>query len=232
MSTMTINNIVRTLCSPLHRWYALRRIAEYHRSPRSLEEIIHWGMDFGCKGFYKIRAQQLESEISRLAQFVAALTPKNILEIGTGSGGTLVIWAALASHQVISCDCKELKRLRPLLEAMPPPGSRCQIKLLTGDSHSASLRMRVLHELQGEMVDFLYIDGDHAEMGVKQDWENYHGLVRRGGLIAFHDIVEKQPSPFNQVATFWKTIRQNFDTEEVIADRNQCGYGIGIVRVP
>jgi predicted O-methyltransferase YrrM len=38
-------------------------------------------------------------------------------------------------------------------------------------------------------LDFLFIDGDHTYEGVKQDFEMYTPLVRKGGLVAMHDIV-------------------------------------------
>ena len=56
--------------------------------------------------------------------------------------------------------------------------------------------------------------------------------MRPGGIIAFHDILENQPLPVNQVYHLWKVLRDELDTEEFVQDSEQCGYGIGIVRVP
>lgn len=36
-------------------------------------------------------------------------------------------------------------------------------------------------------IDFLFIDGDHSEMGVQQDWDQWHGFVVPGGVVVFHD---------------------------------------------
>lgn len=36
-------------------------------------------------------------------------------------------------------------------------------------------------------IDFLFIDGDHTYQGVLTDWLLYAPLVKRGGIIAFHD---------------------------------------------
>jgi len=232
MKVPVLNKLSRRLRSPLHRRQAWQRIDEYHRTQRSLAETIEWGMNFGCKGLYKIYARQIRSEITQLAEAVAALKPRNILEIGTDRGGTVVIWAALASQKVVSCDLQVLESIKPLLEAMPSKDSSCKVKLLSGDSHSAEFRHRVEQEFQGEPVDFLFIDGDHTAVGVRQDFEDYRHLVRPGGLIAFHDIVERQPAPTNQVREFWQAIRHKLDTKEFVADPDQCGYGIGIVRVP
>jgi len=66
---------------------------------------------------------------------------------------------------------------------------------------------------------------------VESDYEDYREFVRPGGIIAFHDIVEKQPFETNQVHQFWQQIRKQTATEEFISDPDQCGFGIGIVRV-
>lgn len=39
-----------------------------------------------------------------------------------------------------------------------------------------------------ELVDFVYIDGNHQEEFVIQDIENYFPLVRPGGILGGHDF--------------------------------------------
>jgi predicted O-methyltransferase YrrM len=36
-------------------------------------------------------------------------------------------------------------------------------------------------------IDFLMIDGDHAEDAVQRDWEDWHPHVISGGVVVFHD---------------------------------------------
>jgi methyltransferase family protein len=36
-------------------------------------------------------------------------------------------------------------------------------------------------------IDFLFIDGDHSDAGVRQDWDDWHRHVVPGGIVAFHD---------------------------------------------
>lgn len=50
--------------------------------------------------------------------------------------------------------------------------------------------------------------------------------------MAFHDIVENQPLPTNQVQHFWKKLRADADTTEFVNDPEQCCFGIGVLRVP
>jgi predicted O-methyltransferase YrrM len=103
---------------------------------------------------------------------------------------------------------------------------------LTGDSHQADFKQRVARELGDRKVDFLFIDGDHTEAGVAQDYNDYREFVRPGGIIAFHDIIENQPFASNQVYHFWKKVKPGQTVEEFIDDPQQCGFGIGIIRVP
>lgn len=188
-------------------------------------------MNFGRYGYFTIKTLQKRSEILALAKAVSALKPRIILEIGTARGGTLLIWASLASEKVISCDLVHYKPQRPLLEALPPPGSRCRVKLMTGNSHAPEFKQRVAAELAGEKVDFLFIDGDHTVEGVTADYEDYREFVRPGGLIAFHDIVERQPYASNQVYQLWQKIRTDAVSEEFVEHQDQCGFGIGVLHV-
>jgi len=51
-------------------------------------------------------------------------------------------------------------------------------------------------------------------------------LVRKGGIIAFHDIV---PSGYPTVYKFWNEVKEKYEYLEIIKNRNQNCYGIGII---
>lgn len=226
-----IRTVRRALRIPFDRRQAFKRLRVYHARPRTLEETVAWAGSFGGHGDFAVKMLQIPSEITRLAHAVAALKPKTILEIGTARGGTLLLWSSLASERVISCDVQDMRFQAPLYQAFPPPGSRCQVKLLSGNSHDPGFKLRVAEELGGQKVDFLFVDGDHTEAGVTADYYDYREFVRPGGIIALHDIVERQPWPTSQVYHLWKRIKQEAVTEEFVDDPMQCGFGIGIVRV-
>jgi predicted O-methyltransferase YrrM len=38
-----------------------------------------------------------------------------------------------------------------------------------------------------ESIEFLFIDGDHEEGAVRQDWDDWHRFVVPKGIVAFHD---------------------------------------------
>jgi cephalosporin hydroxylase len=223
----------RTLRLPIHRRQAFARLEQLHSRPRSLAEVVDASLDLGTRGLMKVKAIQVRSEILALAEAVRGIEPRTILEIGTAHGGTLLIWAQIARERVITCDLHIAGHRRELYRRYPPPGSGCRVEALEGDSHSPAFQARVRDTLAGQPVDFLFIDGDHSDAGVTADWQDYRGLVRPGGLVGFHDIVEKQPFESTQVHRLWQRIRAEraSATQELVADREQCGFGIGLVRL-
>lgn len=227
-----LKDLSRKLRQPLNARFAFRRLNEFHSRVRSLNEVVEWAMDFGGSGYMRVKTMQVPAEIQQLARAVEALQPKIILEIGTARGGTCLIWSHLASERVITCDLNDMTRQAPLFTKFPPPGSGCRVTLLSGNSHNPEFKARVADELNGEKVDFLFIDGDHTVCGVTADYNDYKEFVRPGGLIAFHDIVERQPLPTNQVYYLWQKLKPLAEVEEFINDPQQCGFGIGIVHIP
>lgn len=225
------SSITRSIRRPFNRAFALKRLREYHARPRAMEEIVDWAMNFGGGGYYRIKTLQIPVEITALAKAVRDLQPKIILEIGTASAGTLLIWSSIAAEKVISCDLQDMSAQKELFQALPPPGSDCRVVLFSGDSHDPTMVQRMEAELAGRKADFLFIDGDHTEAGVTADFKAFRHLVRSGGIIAFHDIVTKQPLVTNQVHLFWQKIKEQSDWQELIADPEQCGFGIGLIRV-
>ena len=228
---MKFRDISRKIRAPFNRRSALNKLMQFHSRQRSIGEIIDMAMDFKTRGLYRVDSVQQREEILALATAVQAIKPATILEIGTCNGGTLFIWSNLASECVITCDLNKNKIREELYKSFPPPSSSCEVISLAGDSHEQSFLEKVKQSLNGRKVDFLFIDGDHTEAGVKLDYNMYSPLVRPGGIIAFHDILEKQPVPDNQVYYFWKEIKKSTNTEEFVKDYGQTGFGIGIIRV-
>ncbi len=94
-----------------------------------------------------------------------------------------------------------------------------------------AFREQVVAAVDGP-VDFLFIDGDHTEVGVAVDFSLYKGLVREGGLIAFHDIQIEQPFESNQVGRFWRKLPDDLVKQEFVDHPDQVGFGIGLITVP
>jgi len=114
-----------------------------------------------------------------------------------------------------------------------------KIYLIQGDSHKIETFRKIEEILKGRKVDFLFIDGDHSYEGVKKDFEMYSPLVRKGGIIAFHDIIPdyytrygiKTGSWTGEVYKFWNEIKEKYEHLEIVKDREQDGFGIGVLFV-
>jgi len=108
---------------------------------------------------------------------------------------------------------------------------RQKIYLIRKDSHDLKTLEKVKEILKGEMLDFLFIDRDHSYEGVKKDFEMYSSIVRRGGIIAFHDIVPHPPDTGCEVSSLWNEIKHRYKHVEIVEDWKQNWAGIGVIYV-
>lgn len=178
---------------------------------------------------------QVPSEIHRFAEIVADLKPRTFMEIGTCHGGTLCILSRLTGPNgtIISLDLPDgefggsYKWFHiPIFKAFPY--AKQKLHLLRGDSHSQEMGNAVRKILHEKKLDLLFIDGDHTYEGVKKDFEDYSGLVRPGGIIAFHDIVQ-HPSDHCDVHRLWQELKSKYRHEEIVESYSQNWAGIGVL---
>jgi predicted O-methyltransferase YrrM len=168
-------------------------------------------------------------ELERLLELFRRLQPRRVLEIGTARGGTLRRWLehAPAGATVVSVDLLwrgEDHRAR--FPAWVPEG--ITFHSIWGDSHTWETREAVRAILPE--IDFLFLDGDHTEEGVRQDFADYGARVRPGGVIALHDIARTPPGSPIQVWRLWRELRWGPEHSETwITDPEGGRYGIGVV---
>jgi cephalosporin hydroxylase len=185
------------------------------------------------------RPWQIMEEIKNLLLILDKVKPKVILEIGTAGGGTLFLFSNIAYEEaiLISVDLYQTIEKRILFRYIKK--EKQKIFLIQGDSHSIETLRKIEEILKGRKVDFLFIDGDHSYEGVKKDFEMYSPLVRKGGIIAFHDIIPdyytrygiKTSSWAGEVYKFWNEIKEKYEHLEIVKDREQNGFGIGVLFV-
>lgn len=177
-------------------------------------------------------------ELTQLLSEVARLRPATIMEIGTHRGGTLYCWsrllppdAALVSLD-LPADPGDVRTTVAALEKLLASKTQ-KCAFIRDDSHAPATLEKVKAALGGRPVDFLFIDGDHSYEGVKLDFEMYRGLVRSGGLIAFHDIAPNPDVPEYGVAKFWQELKKTGRAHEFIDPHpvGPSGMGIGVVSV-
>lgn len=75
----------------------------------------------------------------------------------------------------------------------------------------------------------MFIDGDRTYQGVKQDFQMYSPIVKKGGIVAFHDIVKHDPTSGCEVNKFWNEIKPSFKHLEIIENQDQKWAGIGVL---
>lgn len=184
-----------------------------------------------------IKPFQVKAEIQELLKIVKQSSPGIILEIGTAIGGNLFMFSQIASEnaRIISIDLPGgmygggYPRWRiPIYRFFTR--DRQKLLLIRADSHAAATRKRIESVLNGRKIDFLFIDGDHTYEGVKKDFEMYRGFVRPDGVIAFHDIVPHHADDGCGVDRFWREIRSDYKTKEIVKNWDQKWAGIGLLR--
>lgn len=205
------------------------------KSKRNLNILV----DFTFNGCSKaLMPMQIKSELISLLKILIAIKPKTILEIGTARGGTLFLFARVASSDalIISVDLPGGRfgggypwwRI-PLYKSFILPSQK--LHLIRQDSHDVNTLKIVQNILNGEKVDFLFIDGDHTYEGVKKDFDFYNSLVKKGGYIAFDDIATQPPKNSCKVSKFWKQIKKKYKHKEFMMSGNQKWNGIGLIKV-
>jgi len=237
------------LAAPARRiWYYWRTIGELKnfpcvllwlrkdirsKSPQDLIDLVFTRFDGMFRPF------QNKNELQQFIERVALINPKTVVEIGTARGGSLFLLSCVSSpHAVlVSIDLPA-----GLYGGGYPSwkgfifqrfvGGAQTLHLIRGDSHKEATFNRTVSALKDAAVDLLFIDGDHSYNGVKKDFLQYRTLVRPGGLIVFHDILESKIDNDITVAPLWREIQRDFQTEEIVESYNQGQFGIGILTVP
>jgi predicted O-methyltransferase YrrM len=197
--------------------------------PDTIEATIDYCVD------RPILMGQARSEILELAKILKASAPKRSLEIGTNYGGTLFLLCTLSppGAQIISVDLPSgpfgggyPRRKTPLFRRFVRAGQR--LHLIRADSHSLETKERVLRILDGQQLDYLFLDGDHTYGGVQRDFQMYAPLVRSGGMIAFHDITTYKPVAQCEVEKFWGEVKQNYRHREIIEKVKEGSFPIAV----
>jgi predicted O-methyltransferase YrrM len=169
-------------------------------------------------------AYQKPEELARFLALLDQLQPKTYLEIGTHWGGTTwAIQQVLPEMRIICIDNDILDLTFSFIRHLREIGVTAEC--IKGNSTNP----RTLQAVRGltSSVDFLFIDGGHTSKTVKSDWHLYHPLVRKGGAVAFHDIVYH---PEHGVHELWEVLKLRRTATEIITKPLDWG-GIGVLTI-
>lgn len=183
-----------------------------------------------------IKPHQNKEELFILLGLLDFLKPKRVMEIGTSEGGTLFLLSKIVDSDglIISLDLPNGEGGGEFYPQWKEKfyktfaSKNQQLFLLRENSHEKSTFEKISKIIGKEKLDFLLIDGDHSYEGVKDDFSQYLTLVKKDGLIAFHDINEGIDEKV-QVKKFWNQIKLDNFSAEIIDEFDDIGYGIGIM---
>ena len=203
-------------------------------SSNDSEEIFNFISNKFIKAF---KPMQIKEEFVALLDILKEINPQVIMEIGTANGGTLFSFCKLAQGDatIISIDLPKGSFgggypdwKIPFYKAFAKREQK--LYLLRKDSHKQDTLEEIKKILNGNQLDFLFIDGDHSYEGVKKDFEMYSSFVKKGAIVAFHDIAPNGlPELTGGVPKFWKEIKNKYNFYEYVENINQEGYGIGVL---
>jgi predicted O-methyltransferase YrrM len=190
----------------------------------------------------RICLTQYEPEFEDLLNFYISLKAKNVLEIGSYFGSSLHHWLYYSAEnaRIISIDlpisefCGSHDPRVPVQEfaiknewKLWTKRNKNKLHLIQHCSQLESTKKEVEKLLDGDLLDFLFIDGDHRYENVKKDFEMYSPLVKKGGRIALHDINYAEEGGVHKL---WDEIKDNYGYVELKFHPKQ-EKGIGLIMI-
>jgi cephalosporin hydroxylase len=188
----------------------------------------------------ELNSQNLDEFQELLKEFIK-IKPTKFIEIGSLYGWTLqhFIHYAEEGSKALSIDLPvrnfvgvhdwRVKKQEDNYKNVWPlwaKAKKCKLHLIPDSSQKIQTLEKTKEIFKEEKIDFLFIDGDHTYNGVKSDYEMYSSLVRKGGIIAFHDIGKNEEGDCYK---FWNEIKTTaISFKEILIDTKQ-EKGIGIL---
>ena len=167
-----------------------------------------------------------KEELRTLVNFVHTLRPKRILEIGVGLGGTFKMWEAIIPEDGL------LVGMDKVTECSWKKSSK-EVHFIKGDSTKKAIINKVKVILGENKFDFIFIDGSHLKEIVKQDVENYKPMLKKQGVIAFHDIRAPDTKLYHDTTTvgeYYYELTKQYGSFEILDPDTWSGSdGIGVL---
>lgn len=170
-------------------------------------------LDVANRAVDHYKAAQDPGELAALLALLAVREgPQDVLEIGTGLGGSAWAFAQVpAVRQVVTIT-------QPGSVGYSDPGMlNGKVHVILGDSHTEPIRAIAAAWGPAEGYDLVFIDGDHTYEGVCQDYLLYGPLCAPGGLVVFHDTQDFPGRDDHRVSSLWAGVRQRYPSIELVS---------------
>lgn len=188
-----------------------RDLGEEYSIARMFPQIVHSGFRWEMERLQRQYGVHCEQHVRELEFLLEEIMPGDrVLVIGSRAGGIeSVLKQRVESVTTVSID--------------PEPLASNPHQLIIGSSHDTEVQ---LYARSLGPYDVVFIDGDHTEAGVREDWEFAQKLKPR--LVAFHDIADTtfHRSLNCNVAPLWRELQARYITSEKIVGGGWGGIGV------
>lgn len=166
---------------------------------------------------------QTHSELNELLLELERFDVKRVLEIGVHRGGSIRVWKQVFNPDLLIGIDGQITPEFSLVD---------DVHKIEGYSQTDAVFQKVVSLLGDTLFDFIFIDGGHLYQEVRQDFELYRPLVRRGGVMAFHDVV-LTGNDTCEVYRFWNEMVEpgKYPTKTIshLASFGPAATGCGII---
>ncbi len=137
-------------------------------------------------GLDHAHTQTTAAEQNALRKYSAGKT--SVIEIGVFEGVNTILFANSISNKGV------VYGIDPFFKGRMGVSYSKLITTTLLKRNKADRKVKLIEKLSWEaaadlpeLVDFIFIDGDHSHEGIKKDWEMFSRKVHRHGYIAMHD---------------------------------------------
>lgn len=166
---------------------------------------------------------QRQREMALMMQAARAIEPRVVLEIGSDKGGGFYHWikGQPSVKRAFAIEVRGVPWGDNFRKAFP----EIEFHFYAASSYAQATVDEVRRDLGSDAFDCIFIDGDKARIG--SDFDIYSGMVRRGGLIFIHDILDNhvEPSRFFRLAERTSRTQRLIDTSEGVEAHERQAKG-------
>ena len=179
------------------------------------------------------------TEMESCLEFLADKNLNGFIELGSANGGSFHCWASVISNgPKVSVDWNRGFGMSPTGPDKPVSTEAnfdtvkirnnnwradfTDVRTVEGDCLLPETVEACRKILNGDLVDWLFIDATHEYAPAYKDFHNYKEFVRPGGYIGFHDVSSHEP-----MRPLWKDIKKEYG----MAAEFLHGHGIGIIQM-